>query len=392
MTKTIFLIWSTPVLLGSTLYVATGGNDANPGTIDQPLARISKAVSMANPGDTIIVRDGVYGPEGRTDGFPVWITRPGTPNAWITLKAEHKGNAILDCQNDSSGVRTGCDGYIYLDSGAAYWVLQDLVFEHGYTYGASSNSTPSAHDILVRGCRFEYIGRHPTDSTYGEVGVYTGPGSYNFTFDSNSFHDIGRTSGAVSANDHGLYLHSASTSVVNNVFYAPISGWGIQTASGFSGMIANNTFAFPMQNTGGQLMLWDINPLVTVRNNIFYNPGGRIAINSSSLSVTLGCSIDHNLVIGGTIGSAPGCFSTTNSVGDPAFVNAVSPPFDFHLAAGSPAIGAGAPVASVPVDFDGVTRPSGNAPDLGAYQYVAGLGAVRPNTRRAAPTRKNLVR
>ena len=369
----LFLI-SVQALAAATYYVAPGGDDANPGTIERPWATISQAVGSVAPGDAIILRDGVYGPEGST-GFPVWIARPGSPNAWIVLKAEHKGGAVLDCQsevNPQSGAnpQTVCNGYIYLHSGAAYWVFQDLVIRHGLGFGMSSNSTPAAHDILVRGCRFEYIGQRPNDSAYGAAGVYAGAGSSNFTFEGNVFHDIGRTSGLHPFNDHGLYLHAAGVSIVNNIFYAPISGWGIQTAEGFSGLIAHNTFAFPMRNTGGHIILWGTNPQVTIRNNIFFNPGGAVAINSYSLSAG-GCAVDHNIVTGGSPGSAPGCSFSYNSQADAGLVNAVTAPYDFHLRPGSPAIAAGAPVVSITTDFDGAKRLPGVSPDAGAYVFIA---------------------
>ena len=54
---------------------------------------------------------------------------------------------------------------------------------------------------------------------------------------------------------------------------------------------------------------------------------------------------------------------------NPLFVHA-SPPFDFHLTAGSPARNAGVSLTSVPNDFDGRPRPRGQRFDLGAYQYA----------------------
>ncbi len=44
----------------SQIYVAPYGNDSNPGTIDQPLETLQKAQSLANPGDTVFIRGGVY--------------------------------------------------------------------------------------------------------------------------------------------------------------------------------------------------------------------------------------------------------------------------------------------------------------------------------------------
>jgi MYXO-CTERM domain-containing protein len=41
-------------------YVATTGNDSNPGTIDQPFATVQRGASVAVAGDTVYIRGGVY--------------------------------------------------------------------------------------------------------------------------------------------------------------------------------------------------------------------------------------------------------------------------------------------------------------------------------------------
>jgi hypothetical protein len=51
---------------------------------------------------------------------------------------------------------------------------------------------------------------------------------------------------------------------------------------------------------------------------------------------------------------------------NPLLVNPGS--FDFHLQATSPAINAGATIASVTVDHEGTNRPQGGAYDIGAYE------------------------
>ena len=46
----------------------------------------------------------------------------------------------------------------------------------------------------------------------------------------------------------------------------------------------------------------------------------------------------------------------------------MSPPGDFRLQSGSPAINAGETLASVTVDHVGTSRPQGGAHDIGAYE------------------------
>jgi hypothetical protein len=45
---------------GTTYYVATTGNDGNPGTLDAPWATVQHAADTATAGDTVLVRAGVY--------------------------------------------------------------------------------------------------------------------------------------------------------------------------------------------------------------------------------------------------------------------------------------------------------------------------------------------
>ena len=47
---------TSPPPSGSTLYVATNGNDSNPGTLAQPLRTVQRAVDLAQPGYTIFIR------------------------------------------------------------------------------------------------------------------------------------------------------------------------------------------------------------------------------------------------------------------------------------------------------------------------------------------------
>jgi hypothetical protein len=355
----------------ATYYLSPGGSDSNPGTYTQPFRTVAKGVQIANPGDTIVLQDGTYPDEGGNTGFLVWISKAGTASNWITMKAEHKGAAILDCQNT-------CAGYLYFDSGAAYWLVQGLVFENALSAGVDMNSTPAAHDLTFKGNVFMNIGRYYTDSQYGMSGIYAGPGHYNLTFDGNVFHDIGRTGPTnMMAHDHGLYLHSSNSTIINNVFYSLPSGWGVQTASGFSGVIENNTFAFPMSTQVGQLMLWDVNGDVTIRNNIFYQPLST-AITTYGFSPT-SCTIDHNLIYGtSTVINGSGCNVSNTIFADPKLVNATTTPYDFSLQAGSPAIDAGATLAGVTTDFNGVSRPQGLGYDIGAYEYVSSSSATPP--------------
>jgi len=54
-------------------------------------------------------------------------------------------------------------------------------------------------------------------------------------------------------------------------------------------------------------------------------------------------------------------------IGDPQFVNPAEK--NFHLLRGSAAIDKGIPLGEVSHDKDGIKRPQGTAPDLGAFEF-----------------------
>jgi hypothetical protein len=361
----------------ATYYVATNGSDGNSGTAAAPVQTLQKGVNLAVAGDTVIVEDGTYGHVNAVTGgdgssneaSPVWLYNSGTSAAWITIKAQHKGAAILDCE-------MLCDSYINLYN-ASYIVIQDLVITRGYKEAIHSND--SAHHITLKGNRFEYIANRATTTQIGNTGMYTNPSCHDFVIDGNVFHDIGRTSGSNSL-DHGLYLHGWNFTIINNSFYHIPSGWDIQMADGLSNvLVANNTFAFANPAQYGQIMLWNTQTNLTIRNNIFYSPQG-YGITRYSSTVN-SCAIDHNLVYGasGVITDPTGCTMGTNLVGaNPLLVNVSTAPYDFHAQAGGAGIDAGVNQATVPYDFDGTARPQGSSTDMGAYEYASAVTTQPP--------------
>jgi len=69
-------------------YVATDGNDNNPGTIEQPFRTVQKAADIAQPGDTIYIRTGTY----RETIIPA---SSGNSFAPITFKAYPGEKAVI---------------------------------------------------------------------------------------------------------------------------------------------------------------------------------------------------------------------------------------------------------------------------------------------------------
>ncbi len=360
----------------ATYYVSTNGSDSNTGTQSAPFRHLSKGASAATqPGDTVIVMDGTYDNEGVVaPNFVVTLYHSGTAGNPITFQAQNRGKAILDSMNTST--TTACNGassYFNLYN-ASFIVIQGFVIQRGCDSGIQSND--SAHDIVIKWNEIRNIANHTVTDQIGRDGIFLNSAEYNFTFDGNKFHDIGRTDGQTYLHfDHGIYSHSQSTTIINNQFYNMNRGWSVQLADGASNWtVANNTFAFGDANgESGQIMFWGANSNIAVMNNIFYNPNGA-AMNQYAATLS-NCSFNHNLVYGVSIilsGGTSGLTIGTNSIGAiPMFVNAASAPYDFHEQSGSASINAGIYLAAVPVDADGVSRPQGASTDQGAYEYVA---------------------
>lgn len=87
------------------LYVATNGSDAHTGSNDQPWATIQHALSEAQPGDTIVVRQGSY----RSARF----VRGGTGADPITLQAN--GDVRLEGSGSGVGIEAEAVSHIVIE-------------------------------------------------------------------------------------------------------------------------------------------------------------------------------------------------------------------------------------------------------------------------------------
>jgi len=93
---------------GRTWFVSLDGNDDNAGTEDAPLRTLQAAADRVSPGETVLVRGGLYafgGPD-----VPLTIRRGGTADAWVRF-ASYPGetaaiefNAIRGIKVESSYV------------------------------------------------------------------------------------------------------------------------------------------------------------------------------------------------------------------------------------------------------------------------------------------------
>lgn len=191
-----------------------------------------------------------------------------------------------------------------------------------------------------------------SDHSVQNEGIRINPGTTARVFD-NFIQGGNPGSGTgIFANPHDDSVYS------NNVIITPgesgiVIGADSSLNAGTSIALLNNTIVSPAQHG---IEFWSTGSTGnTATNNLIVNPGtGSDYVFKKYASVSLPVT-------------APLHVATAAAAG---FVNAAAQ--DYRLAAGSPAIDAGASVAafSITTDLRGVTRPFGPANDIGAYEYV----------------------
>lgn len=134
------LLVLTPPLLAQK-YIATDGDDANPGTIVQPFKTISKAVSVATPGDTIYVRGGNY---ALTSTITITAAQSGVESQLITLTAFQDEIPLLDFSAQASGAKG-----ISLRSN--YWHIRGLQIKGAGDNGMEINF---GSNNIIENCAF----------------------------------------------------------------------------------------------------------------------------------------------------------------------------------------------------------------------------------------------
>jgi hypothetical protein len=335
---------------GVCYHVDTTGNDANPGTAAQPFRTIQHAVDIVNPGDGVLVGNGVY--TGGTN--VVTISRSGTAAKRIVLRAANRWQAVIDGQNSSTTGIAIPGGFVWVEG-----------FEVRNTrrYGIE---TFGGHDQVVVGNHVHDIGRICTETNGGIVAINAY--ASGLVIAGNWIHDVGRfgpgESGCTPGNnnwqnhDHGIY-NGIGTNVViaNNVFYNLTHGWAIQRYDGQGEVvhglfILNNTFVGENPNRDAQIIIATKTTNLVIANNVFYQPAtAGVWFDGAGNGATL----TGNVATGALETGGSGLVTSGNLQNtDPLFVNAGA--LNFHLTSGSPARGAGVARWCPPTDYDGVAR------------------------------------
>jgi hypothetical protein len=334
-----------PQSTGAIFHVATNGNDSGPGTEAAPWRTVQKALNTLGAGQTAYIHGGTYAQSLR-------LSRGGTASDPVTIRSAPGEIAILQ-PSGGSGVP------LQLAGGAAYARFYGLVFE-----GAQGSSTTNiyalgnAHDIEISACEVRGSQRQGffSENSVSRIHII---GCY--------FHDNGGS--GPTQQDHNIYIQGSYNAVLGNVLNGARNGNGIQVYPQSDHIVvAGNTIVGSFRegvvlgSDGGTTST----DAVIVNNIVTSNRGGITTYWGGSTGS--GNIVRNNLVWGNLSNALSGAGVTWqgNLSGDPMFVNPGGG--DFHLRAGSPALGTADPAFVLPADIDGDVRPLGSGPDLGAYE------------------------
>lgn len=372
----------------STYYVATTGNDANPGTLNQPFKSFKKGVGLLQPGDTLYIRGGLY-----TEQIDLQTpNKTGMAGQYITIGG-YQGETVILQFADTASIGYGpikargnrgyfifenmiLDGSASSDTGRSGWAIRDG--NHHFTlrnleiknFKNVSAVYVSANDITIQGCKL-----HDQVSTLKTAGTY----------------------------HYGIYFHNGANGLIEGTEIYNNAGGGLQIYPGPINtlVVRNNTIHDNNTKTtihiGGIVIATDkVQTITDVRvfNNIIYNngsspssghaPGIRVGgIQTKVLNNTIynnkgygiinndkTAAIQNNIVFGNIYGDiydiGPSSSIGHNLSTDPKFVKPET--FDFRLQPNSPAIDAGYTLSDVVTDFKKLPRPIGTAYDIGAHE------------------------
>ena len=369
---------------GALLHVAPWGSDGASGTFDEPLFTLTRAAQLAGPGDTVLLRGGVY--DALYEHVYVRVEMSGAPGAPITVRSYPGERAVFDGHLHPWHPRQYGDGrsvtspyLVWLQGDHLVW--EDITFRNGVGRGFTPSGDHNvfrqivshhhhAHGITLSGRHnlLEYVTSHDNNSVAN--GGNSADGISLIHGRNETRDNVVRYALAYRNSDDGIEVWNSRDTLVeysisfDNGIGPSGNGMGFKLGGGErydSGTIIarfniafGNRGNFDTNGSTGVLMYnntaWggNVNYVLTQHrtnacdneayNNISYQPRSHHVIRGD-------CSVDeHN--------------SWNLNIDDPLF-NSLDPasPVFLSLSSASPAINAG---------IDMGVPYSGGAPDLGA--------------------------
>ena len=270
---------TVPAFAANSWYLATGPNasDTNPGTGTNPVKSVSKAMSLAKPGDTIIFSAGTY----LCDDVVVPSGKQGLP---ITLRSAGNGPVILTITGKTWKSVLQLGSYNIIDG------LHLLMTSQNPTWAGFS--IVDKDHIIIQNCRITapYIGIEVTNSHY-------------LTIENCEMAYCRRKGIHFKGSGGGLEGHFNPTEKCSNVTvkncYIHDAGWAIEEGTEGYGIACNgamemltieNCLIDNNSNDGILYEDWTIN--AAARYNIIRGTGGvAIWIDNSSM-----CVVENNFL------------------------------------------------------------------------------------------------
>lgn len=367
-------------LQAATYYVATTGNDSNPGSEGAPFRTIAKGSQQLASGDTLFIRQGTYAEAmvNRIDGF---VFRSGRSKDAMTRYTAYPG------EEGKVVIQPPGGNFVIVFGGTSYVEVSGLVLDASKTEGGAGVITREKdhHNRLLRneirngrqgisgGGEHEIIGNRIHHMR--GYGIYTG--GDNGLVEGNIFYDNG---------GYAIHLFQQSQEpsnwvIRNNIFFDNGRGY-IKRSSGQRNTAPavlisrgrNNQFYNNLvyHNHAGIFVGYGASDTLVANNTVYGSDDYGILV-SSEHSGSQNAYLVNNLVWGNNSSQINDTGTNTrleaNLTSDPQVVNASGG--DFHLQAGSPAIDKGVTLAQVPNDFDYGKRPFAAAYDIGAFESGA---------------------
>jgi|GEM_PF-2686945 len=387
-------------------YVAVNGDDNHPGTIAEPFQTIPKALTVVQPGDTILIRQGTY------PAFEVEDVQ-GTADNQIIIKAYPGEHVTIDREQPGSVERH----VIHIIGTCKYLVFEDLEItdsdpiidflrtlnlwndaDYDTLLAYLDHLTEYRGGVRINLDTFAEYHNHLTFKNL-EIHHLLGHGFQSSDGDHHQFINNHCYELGFPRSGYGFYVSGKHHLFKNNVIHVTVYGFHVQWADSsiFEGNVMHTNGNMPYYHLtsggvkwyGGGLYIWNHGTGNIIRNNIGWGNDSAIRlagctdswiVNNTLYDNTNGIYLkdgdgNSGVIIRNNIGYdnnndfniASGNIVDHNIDDNPQFVDADNR--DFHLQSISPAIDAGIALPEVTDDKDGVSRPQGDDYDVGAYEY-----------------------